>query len=222
MKRPTPMAWVKLWTDNDGDWLAMPLEDRAIFYELLKMGGRAWPRGKVKGQDIAIAALMAVPVKVFSESLERLIKDRSIKRVAGGLSVVNFDKFQAPAMALSHAQRGPSSYRDKTRGEETRGEGPHPLLAGYDLWVASPRDGFRLDNLVKQYPTLSLADELSDFMAYAERRATAGNAYVDYIAAFANHLKSQHEYHKKRGWLPEAKPEDLTPDQIRERLRVVS
>lgn len=219
MKRPTPMAWVKLWTDNDGDWLAMPLEDRAIFYELLKMGGRAWPRGRVKGQDIAIAALMAVPVKVFSESLDRLIKTKSIKRVAGGLSVVNFDKFQAPAMALSHAQRGPQPNRDKTRGEETREEEKHPLLEGYDLWIAQPRDRSRLAELATKYPALDLAEELSDFMAYAERRANDGKAYVDYIAAFGNHLKSQSEYHKKRGWVSEDNLINL-PDLARQPARM--
>jgi hypothetical protein len=187
---------------TDFDWLTLPIETRGIFGELVKLAGIGYPRGVIKGSDEAIAAGLRVETPVLTRAIDRLATKphRSLRRRADGICLVNWDKYQAPAMAISHAQRGEPPYREKSREEGDKTERTHALLEGYDLWVAQPRDARRLDALTAKYPTLDLADELSDFMAYADRRAAKGNAYVDYIAAFSNHCKSQFEYHKKRGW----------------------
>lgn len=108
MSKPTALPWVKLYTDDDVDWLGVPIEVRAVFYELLKLGGRAWPRGVVKGQDAGVAARIGAPLEVFTAAVELLSSSqyRSLRRIAGGVRIVNWHKYQTPADSLSRAQRG--------------------------------------------------------------------------------------------------------------------
>ena len=238
MNRPTPLPWVKSWTSRmtDFDWLSLQLEVRAVFCEIVALAGIAWPRGVVKGTDEAVAAGIRADPASVTRAIDLLCAKphQSLRRFAGGVRVVGWDKYQAPRDAISRSQRGAGRTmanshlpaitlpggRDGERRGRVEGEqrGSHPLLAGYPDWIAQPGDAEELDRLAKKYP-LDLAEELRDFMSYADRRAGEGKAYVDYVGAFRNRLKSQLAYYKKRGWLPEAR-EDLTPEQVRERMRV--
>lgn len=222
MNRPTPLPWVKAWTSSmtDFDWLALPLEVRAVFQEIVKLGGVGWPRGTVNGTDESIAAGIRADASVVTRAIDCLVAkpNRSLKRTAGGIKIVKWEKYQAPAMAISHAQRGEQPHREKRESRE-EGEQRYSFLREFPEWYERFGDARALDRLAAKNPALDFEEEFREFMAYADRRAGEGKAWVDYPSALRNRLKGQVEYHKKRGWTQLDNVIDL-PDLSRQPARM--
>lgn len=214
-----PLPWVKAWTKvfMSPKWLDTPMEYRGVFDHLIRLGAVGTRRGFVEGTDEQIARQMNVSRDVVFSALETFTKApwNSLRRRKNGVAIVNWSQYQTPQnfdpdYAAQRRQNvdtpiDASIAREEGEGDQTE---RHVLLVGYVNWIDSPTDTKELNRLILKYPTLDLAEELRDFMAYADRRAADGNAYIDYIAAFRNRLQSQLEYHKKRGWagVPQSRP----------------
>ena len=237
MSIPTPLPWVKLYTDDDVDWLGVPLEARAVFYELLKLGARAWPRGTVKGQDAGIAARIGCPVNVFSSAIELLSASpyKSLRRVVGGLKITNWHKYQTPRDSLSAAQRGNGGRMvDRHRSDgvkdderEIRGRGRREPwlvsalteLAGIDGYpFDDPRDAEHLAKLAADYPRVDPLEAVRAWATYKIDKPlrVSDNPRSQLRTWFAKSIEFG------RSLKAEDAPRGETVEQMRARLSVVS
>lgn len=112
--------YVRIYTRDTPDWLAMQWQGRAVFYELTRKVDRAGlvPIGKsgVRG----LAGLLHMPVDVVEVGVEELVTDGCVVRVDGGLLIRNF----------LEAQETPQSDRARKRAQRERDRDSKRATAG--------------------------------------------------------------------------------------------
>ena len=106
--------WVKLYTRDTGDLLAVGWEGRALFYELLRKADRA---GVVDETDPAIlAALSRMPFEVVERVLPKLVARGCIEITDGAIVLPNYLEAQeAPRSDAARQRESRARRRDRAR-----------------------------------------------------------------------------------------------------------
>ena len=86
--------WVKLYTRETLDWLAMPWEARALFHELLKTVDRAGMLALGKSGHMGLALAVHMPPAVVETALAALVSDGCVEANGPALVLRNFIEAQ--------------------------------------------------------------------------------------------------------------------------------
>lgn len=118
--------YVRIYTRDTSDWVAMSWEARAVFVFLLRAADRAGivPMGK-KGLR-GLAALLHVPADVLEPAIMELGEDGCISCDAARIIIPNF--MDAQEIPISDAQRKREQReRDRAKALSSSGEKPSPV-----------------------------------------------------------------------------------------------
>lgn len=102
--------YVRIYTRDTPDWIAMKWQGRAVFYELCRKVDRSGFIAVGKSGMRGLAGCLLMPQDVTEEGIDELLTDGCVKRVDGGLLIGNFIE----------AQETPQSDRARKRAQRER------------------------------------------------------------------------------------------------------
>lgn len=113
--------YVKVYTRDTPDWLALGWEAHALFWELLRKSDRAGLFELGKSGTKGIAAVTGIPCDVVDRALSVLIEDGCVERHGGYLLIRNFIEAQdANQSDKARQQKAREIARDKARLETVK------------------------------------------------------------------------------------------------------
>lgn len=121
--------YVRIYTRDTPDWLAMEWQGRAVFYELSRKVDRSGFVPLGKSGTRGLAGLLHMPVEVVEVGIEELLTDGCVVRVDGGLLIRNFldaQETRQSDVARKRAQRE----RDRDQKRATAVEAGHGVTPG--------------------------------------------------------------------------------------------
>jgi hypothetical protein len=104
--------YVRIYTRDTPDWLAMQWQGRAVFYELSRKVDRAGFVPTGKSGNRGLAGCLHMPVDVVEVGIEELLTDGCVVRVDGGLLIRNFLEAQETRQSDAARKR---SQRERDR-----------------------------------------------------------------------------------------------------------
>ena len=102
--------YVRIYTRDTPDWLAMQWQGRVVFYELARKVDRAGFLAMGKSGMRGIAGCLHLPLEVVETGIGELVTDGCVARVEGGILIRNFIE----------AQETPQSDRARKRSQRER------------------------------------------------------------------------------------------------------
>lgn len=112
--------YVKVYTRDTPDWLALGWEARALFWELLRKADRAGLLEVGKSGNRGIAALTGIPVDVVERTLPALLEDGCVEQRGPQLLIRNYIEAQnANQSDKARQQKAREAARDKAMREES-------------------------------------------------------------------------------------------------------
>jgi hypothetical protein len=121
--------YVRIYTRDTPDWLAMQWQGRVVFYELARKVDRAGFVQLGKSGVRGLAGLLHMPVDVVEVGVEELLTDGCVVRVDGGLLIRNFIEAQETRQsdaARKRAQRERDRDRKRAGAETGHAVAPPP------------------------------------------------------------------------------------------------
>ena len=113
--------YVKVYTRDTPDWLALGWEARALFWELLRKADRAGLLEVGKSGNRGIAALTGIPVDVVERTLSALIEDGCVEQRGPQLLIRNYIEAQnANQSDRARQQKAREAARDKAMREDAK------------------------------------------------------------------------------------------------------
>jgi hypothetical protein len=113
--------FVKVYTRNTTDWLALGWESHALFWELLRMADRAGLFELGKSGTRGIAAVTGIPVEVVERALAILLEDGCVERHGTYLLIRNFIEAQeANQSDKARAAKARTTARDRARLQDVK------------------------------------------------------------------------------------------------------
>lgn len=104
--------YVRIYTRDTPDWLAMQWQGRAVFYELSRKVDRAGFVPTGKSGNRGLAGCLHMPIDVVEVGIEELLTDGCVVRVDGGLLIRNFLEAQETRQSDAARKR---SQRERDR-----------------------------------------------------------------------------------------------------------
>lgn len=128
--------YVRVYTRDTPDWIALPWEARAVFYELLRKVDRAGLVPMGRSGERGLAALLMMPFSVVEPGLAALLEDGCVVRSGTDLVVRRFIEAQEARQSDRARQRDSRERaRAKAIGSATAVDSPpasEPTDAGSD------------------------------------------------------------------------------------------
>lgn len=135
--------YVRIYTRDTPDWLAMQWQGRAVFYELARKVDRAGFIGVGKSGIRGLAGCLHMPVEVVEVGIEDLITDGCVQRVEGGYLIRNFLEAQeTPQSDKARKRNQRERDRDSKRATAGGAEPSREVTDGHEVTEAvTKRDG---------------------------------------------------------------------------------
>ena len=112
--------YVRIYTRDTPDWMAMEWQGRAVFYELSRKVDRSGFVPLGKSGTRGLAGLLRMPVDVVEVGVSELLKDGCVEQVDGGLLIGNFIEAQEARQSDAARKR---AQRERDRNEKRDGAG---------------------------------------------------------------------------------------------------
>jgi hypothetical protein len=122
--------WVKVYTRDTGEWLALGWEAQAVFLFALRKADRAGILKTGKMRARGLAGMTGIPLEVVERSLPLLLEDGCLRETDGGYIIPNF-------LAAQEARRGRIRVRPELRDWYDENPGTPPP-EGVELDVDVP------------------------------------------------------------------------------------